>query len=114
DLDARRGHAPAPPPQPRTVRAPAGAPPCALPLARDGNLDGTEQARLPAARGPGLGPAAERLRGLPRGLRRAGRGRGGPVRRVRLRRRQDRKHTSELQSRENLVCRLLLEKKKIQ
>src|SRR5690606_39662318 len=31
---------------------------------------------------------------------------------VRMRRRRSEEHTSELQSRENLVCRLLLEKKK--
>src|SRR6266511_5995312 len=41
--------------------------------------------------------------------------RGGPPRRVpepRDRRERSEEHTSELQSRENLVCRLLLEKKK--
>src|SRR5690606_42011757 len=57
---------------------------------------------------------------LPR-LRAGGRGRGLPARRrkgchlvrplVRKRARSE-EHTSELQSRENLVCRLLLEKKK--
>src|SRR5690606_40638765 len=49
------------------------------------------------------------------GLRRAGPGRvAGPDRRRARRRcvRRSEEHTSELQSRENLVCRLLLEKKK--
>src|SRR5690606_39919925 len=36
---------------------------------------------------------------------------GQPARRIRQRERSE-EHTSELQSRENLVCRLLLEKKK--
>src|SRR5690606_41731000 len=52
-------------------------------------------------------PGAARLRhGLGRG-RRAGRGPEA----CRSRRRRSEEHTSELQSRENLVCRLLLEKK---
>src|SRR5690606_40995465 len=46
----------------------------------------------------------------------SGRGGGGRHRRRRIRGRRARprseEHTSELQSRENLVCRLLLEKKK--
>src|SRR5207302_10920187 len=37
---------------------------------------------------------------------------GGQVRLPRLEHRRSEEHTSELQSRENLVCRLLLEKKK--
>src|SRR5690606_40430342 len=36
----------------------------------------------------------------------------GPYRRTDIMNRQSEEHTSELQSRENLVCRLLLEKKK--
>src|SRR5207302_6027932 len=39
-------------------------------------------------------------------------GRGGAARALRAAHRSE-EHTSELQSRENLVCRLLLEKKKI-
>src|SRR3712207_7238689 len=59
-----------------------------------------------------------RGRGDPRGWRsRSGRegqlqARRGPRRRARRRRRSE-EHTSELQSRQYLVCRLLLEKKKI-
>src|SRR5690606_41480246 len=37
---------------------------------------------------------------------------GRPARHARFRARRSEEHTSELQSRENLVCRLLLEKKK--
>src|SRR3712207_7808322 len=66
---------------------------------------------LPAARRPArcLGVGAVAAGGL---ARRAGRGvrrRAGAVRR---RRRRSEEHTSELQSRQYLVCRLLLEKKK--
>src|SRR5690606_41969537 len=43
---------------------------------------------------------------------RAGRGRGDRHRQFGAHRRRSEEHTSELQSRENLVCRLLLEKKK--
>src|SRR2546427_2294005 len=49
-----------------------------------------------------------RLRGGPPGRRPSGR-RAGGIRRVRAR---SEEHTSELQSQSNLVCRLLLEKKK--
>src|SRR5690606_41855083 len=54
---------------------------------------------VPGRRGAGAAPGA-RLRGH-----------GGRARRTRHRGRSE-EHTSELQSRENLVCRLLLEKKK--
>src|SRR5699024_11344166 len=69
----------------------------------------------PAAQGPALPGAARRVcRGvLPRPCRRCGTGRcaGGPgrVRGAALTRSEE--HTSELQSRFELVCRLLLEKK---
>src|SRR5436309_6706447 len=56
--------------------------------------------------------SAGRLRtgpGAPRGRWRRAGGAPGPVRS-----RRSEEHTSELQSRENLVCRLLLEKKKKQ
>src|SRR3712207_7523799 len=61
---------------------------------------------------PGRAPAAGG-----RDERAAGRGRRGEQRRVRPRRRladvpRSEEHTSELQSRQYLVCRLLLEKKK--
>src|SRR5690606_40717383 len=86
------------------------------PLFRSGGRD--RQRRLSAGRWdrdhqqPALAALAE---GIARGPRPAGRARdqrlrgrgqcGGPPR--------SEEHTSELQSRENLVCRLLLEKKKI-
>src|SRR5690606_41934645 len=66
--------------------------------------------RAPRLREPRLeGPAAGRRR------RRRGLGQGHRVGRPRARRGargRSEEHTSELQSRENLVCRLLLEKKK--
>src|SRR5690606_39382575 len=77
-------------------------------------------ARLDAARGAGLGDRA-----LARHDRRAGRAhaRPGDRRQLGLPRpgelpgrpdpRRSEEHTSELQSRENLVCRLLLEKKNV-
>src|SRR3712207_8704246 len=52
-----------------------------------------------------VGPRAQVLRGLPRVA--VGRGRGEPRPEAR-----SEEHTSELQSRQYLVCRLLLEKKK--
>src|SRR5690606_41641881 len=66
--------------------------------------------RWPGQRG--RGPSAS---GGTRGRARRGRGAGAPpepaCRPTRCRSRSE-EHTSELQSRENLVCRLLLEKKK--
>src|SRR5690606_39356400 len=56
--------------------------------------------------GPGRPPSC---RGGPRGRSRTP---SCPVRRRRRRSSRSEEHTSELQSRENLVCRLLLEKKK--
>src|SRR3712207_8042633 len=57
------------------------------------------------------------LRGLPAGARRGVRGPGqagpGPLAGGREVRARSEEHTSELQSRQYLVCRLLLEKKKI-
>src|SRR5690606_42015421 len=50
--------------------------------------------------------------GRPRTPTGRGRCRRGPRRTCRAPRRRSEEHTSELQSRENLVCRLLLEKKK--
>src|SRR3712207_7559464 len=63
------------------------------------------------------GPALPRAGGALRGLRRraafAFAGAANPVRRLRpLAARRSEEHTSELQSRQYLVCRLLLEKKK--
>src|SRR2546430_12478283 len=64
-----------------------------------------------------LRAAAEPRRPLGHGVRaRRGRRRPAPVRRAGLQdrkaRRRSEEHTSELQSQSNLVCRLLLEKKK--
>src|SRR2546430_4523095 len=59
----------------------------------------------PAA-APGATGAALRLRGVV--------SQGGRVRPLRLARSRSEEHTSELQSQSNLVCRLLLEKKKKQ
>src|SRR5690606_39698207 len=53
----------------------------------------------PASSGRGSGPGGAGAHGRTRARRRGGR-------------RRSEEHTSELQSRENLVCRLLLEKKK--
>src|SRR3712207_7435455 len=61
-------------------------------------------------RGGGAGPAHP-ARGLPARAGLAGRRRRRPV--ARPRRPRSEEHTSELQSRQYLVCRLLLEKKKI-
>src|SRR3712207_8798519 len=58
-------------------------------------------------RRPRAGPAGQRGRGRPRAH---GRARRGPALVERVRRSEE--HTSELQSRQYLVCRLLLEKKK--
>src|SRR5690606_41823998 len=66
--------------------------------------------RSPPERGCPRGSAEAGPRGERRQWR-AARGPGSPVRRQRCRTRSE-EHTSELQSRENLVCRLLLEKKK--
>src|SRR5690606_41785657 len=72
---------------------------------------------FPTRRSSDLG----RDRGLDRGELIAGLGRGrghrarhSQQRRARCPRPRSEEHTSELQSRENLVCRLLLEKKKYQ
>src|SRR5438874_5998176 len=70
----------------------------ALPISRDGaarSLDEPPAARAPRARAADRGPKRRRLPD----------GRG--------RRRRSEEHTSELQSRRDLVCRLLLEKKKL-
>src|SRR5690606_41571241 len=56
----------------------------------------------------GSGPVLRCSGGLGSGFRRAATGEEGPCQGVR----RSEEHTSELQSRENLVCRLLLEKKK--
>src|SRR2546430_5889495 len=55
-----------------------------------------------------------RRRFVEAGIEEAARWRGGKPERVRRIRLQIGKHTSELQSQSNLVCRLLLEKKKNQ
>src|SRR3712207_8648703 len=72
--------------------------------------------RHPAAgaAGPAAGPprGAGHRRGGGRGLRRGG-GPGLPARRRSRGGQRSEEHTSELQSRQYLVCRLLLEKKKI-
>src|SRR5690606_41756282 len=59
--------------------------------------------RVPGAGSADRALAAQHARPAVRGIQRGGRQRGG---------RRSEEHTSELQSRENLVCRLLLEKKK--
>src|SRR5207302_10292596 len=69
------------------------------PLARGRIVVDDEDAKTVEARGSGLAADARRHR----------RGLDGPA----ARQRRSEEHTSELQSRENLVCRLLLEKKKI-
>src|SRR5690606_12233442 len=99
--------------------------------ARLGDPAGGRGARAPRARwragGLGRVPRPRGARARPRGDRvglgaadRGARAARGPRRRVRAlgaprdrRERRSEEHTSELQSRENLVCRLLLEKKKI-
>src|SRR5438270_1412220 len=58
--------------------------------------------RSPSPRHPGLRAGARRGQGDP----------GPPARLSRLQRGRSEEHTSELQSQSNLVCRLLLEKKK--
>src|SRR5258706_11456660 len=68
-----------------------------------------------SARGPGIAPGSPSRRpGELRAHRRLARvGSVRPGRPTRARRRRSEEHTSELQSLTNLVCRLLLEKKKI-
>src|SRR3712207_7140736 len=71
----------------------------------DGAEDGREvELRARVERGGGLADGEELPAGLPRQLAEALRGRA--------RRERSEEHTSELQSRQYLVCRLLLEKKK--
>src|SRR2546427_6843076 len=64
--------------------------------------------------GPGAGPQQRAAAGWPAGL--AGQGRGWVDRRLSAawagKPARSEEHTSELQSQSNLVCRLLLEKKK--
>src|SRR3712207_7111865 len=73
---------------------------------------GVHQDRPGQGRGrPGGGPQPASYRQARPGEAREGR-RGGQGRRDRRRERSE-EHTSELQSRQYLVCRLLLEKKKI-
>src|SRR3712207_7030823 len=79
----------------------------ALPICRGGALQRRLRAVRPAARGAGGRCAARRwrrVRGAP----------GAACRRPPRRAARSEEHTSELQSRQYLVCRLLLEKKKIQ
>src|SRR5690606_41932502 len=75
-----------------------------------------EGGRSVAERGPaGAAGGVRAVRGGRRGARRRGcGGRGGSAGRGRCRGRcrRSEEHTSELQSREKIVCRLLLEKKK--
>src|SRR5690606_41478931 len=81
------------------------------PPRRRHHLHGAVGAQQAAA---GLAPAVQEgplLQGLRRRLLPRGRERRSQVRPRRDRARSE-EHTSELQSRENLVCRLLLEKKK--
>src|SRR5690606_40622208 len=63
----------------------------------------SDRPSVPSAAAAGTAAAARRLRDLQHG---SGRG-------VHALRGRSEEHTSELQSRENLVCRLLLEKKKL-
>src|SRR5690606_41704896 len=87
----------------------------ALPISRLG-LGRRDDARRAGSGAPPRLPRGHALgqRSQPGDDRADGRGggRSAPVRRAELRRRRSEEHTSELQSRENLVCRLLLEKKK--
>src|SRR2546430_7221793 len=88
---------------------------CALPISLAGHPGKCRDAArrthsvpdcgIPDARGVARGPAAGRRRGC--GLRGSGRAVLGSARG-----RRSEEHTSELQSQSNLVCRLLLEKKK--
>src|SRR5690606_39601801 len=78
---------------------------CALPISRGMGLGDLGEGNHPPAR-RGVSPAAGLRRPSQPGLR------GAEAReRIRLPRARSEEHTSELQSRENLVCRLLLEKK---
>src|SRR5690606_41221700 len=81
----------------------------ALPISRHAPPDRGVDLR-PCARGAGGLRRAGGGRGRRRGVR-ARRALAGRRRRRTLRPRRSEEHTSELQSRENLVCRLLLEKK---
>src|SRR5690606_41735901 len=95
-------------------------PPPSLPTRRSSDLVHPRAARRAEDRGqvghPHLAalPGAQGVRDVPEAV---ARGRGGlrlatrVVRRVPPGDRRSEEHTSELQSRENLVCRLLLEKK---
>src|SRR5207302_8427031 len=92
-----------------------------FPTRRSSDLPSRQQQDCQAAPGAGaVARTAPVLRRLSRGRRRtSGLARGAPARRVSARPPRNRmepvrseEHTSELQSRENLVCRLLLEKKK--
>src|SRR5690606_40753384 len=99
---------PFPPPLPRTVRAVSGASPDRTQHGKDRRspadprMEGSVSAAgllpfpLPSLGGSPASSGAE----------------GGHPPRGEQRRRRSEEHTSELQSRENLVCRLLLEKKK--
>src|SRR5690606_22287429 len=68
--------------------------------------------RAIARRGTPLGTMGPRLRAIGQSIRSIGGGRPMQLRRPALEQTRSEEHTSELQSRENLVCRLLLEKKK--
>src|SRR5690606_40115242 len=84
----------------------------ALPISRPRRCPhGRTSARRPASPRARRGSCPHRRCGTPprAATTRRASGRGG--RRRRARRRRSEEHTSELQSRENLVCRLLLEKK---
>src|SRR5690606_41295056 len=89
-----------------------------FPTRRSSDLEGYQRAHQ--GKGSGLHHRSERIRQEhvsalfePAGADHFGPGGGGRPRSDRFQDRSE-EHTSELQSRENLVCRLLLEKKKAQ
>src|SRR3712207_7901096 len=75
------------------------------------DLPGGHQHRQPAAARPALLPRRLNLRGAPRGSPSARHGRMTGVTDIDVAPVRSEEHTSELQSRQYLVCRLLLEKK---
>src|SRR5207253_7866448 len=87
-------------------RPPAHRPLHSFPTRRSSDLAGPLHGHAPGVLLVGLHP------GRPRRLRRAARWRESPTRRLGLPPDRSEEHTSELQSRGHLVCRLLLEKKK--
>src|SRR5690606_37483302 len=111
-LRHRGAAAPPGPRRPRAGTAPGGD----LLRPAPGGPPVTAPARTPADAPPAPGEVLLRAEGLAVHFPQRG---GPPVRAVdgvdlEVRRGRSEEHTSELQSRENLVCRLLLEKKKVE